>query len=77
MEAHTAEDIIWMLCAVAMVGGALFIGRRFRDSLGISHSVQVSLENPTSCCCSKAGFETSTCAGQEILREILDWYRVS
>ena len=35
MEAHTAEDIIWMLCAVAMVGGALFIGRRFRDSLGM------------------------------------------
>jgi len=35
MEANTAEDIIWMLCAVTMVGGALFIGHSFRDSLGM------------------------------------------
>lgn len=35
MEANTAEDIIWMLCVVAMIGGALFIGHSFRDSLGM------------------------------------------
>jgi hypothetical protein len=35
MEANTAEDIIWILCVVTVVGGALFIGQKFQDSLGI------------------------------------------
>ena len=35
MEAKTAEDIIWMLCAISAVGGALFLERKMQDSLGM------------------------------------------